>query len=181
MLALRKTPSWLILGAALLAVSQCSSGPALRRQLTVEAGKKIVVAYVQARGPALTMINTSGLSKTEAKAALAEDPSLKVVPDDQLQRVLDVFGGNGYFAFATTAGSTRFSHILVATDQARHALPSGNEGPRAAEATTAFGHCLSVFFAVYNATDSYSERKAADPPIKASAERLDRRGEHKKP
>ena len=78
---------------------QCTTGPGPVRKLAVQPGSRVAIAYVQAVGTTLTLANTSGLSKAQAQAALATDKSLKVIPDMELQRVLDALGGLGFYDY----------------------------------------------------------------------------------
>ncbi|MEE2886009.1 MAG: hypothetical protein VX951_01140 [Planctomycetota bacterium] len=171
------SPHWLLLGAA-AALCQCNTGPAPARKLTVQPGSRVAISYVQQGGTSLTMVNTSSLSKLAAKAAIAQDPSLKVVPDEELQRVLDVFGGYRFFDFASSGQrGTSPNQLIVMSGTDKLLLTSRNP---VAEATAAFGHSLSLFLIAYNANDSYTGRKITAEELKAAGDRLNR-GAGKKP
>jgi len=175
---IRTSPHWLLLGAV-VALCQCGSNAIVPvRELTLQPGSQVAISYVQADGTALTMTNTSGLSADRAHAALKRDPSLKIIPDNELQRVLDVFGGYQYFRFASAAPASRSPNkLVVRTPDTRHVLTSRNS---VAEATAAFGHSLSLFLIAYNSNDSYSARKITAEDLKASSKRLNR-GAGKRP
>ena len=174
---IRISPHWFLLGA-MVALCQCSTGIVPVRKLSLQPGSQVAISYVQADGTALTMTNTSGLSAARAQAALKENPSLKIVADNELQRVLDVFGGYRYFDFASAEqGSTSPNQLVVVSADTRHVLTSRNT---VAEATAAFGHSLSLFLIAYNANDSYSARKITAEDLKATGQRLNR-GAGKRP
>lgn len=148
------------------------------RKLTLQPGSRVAVSFVQQGGAVLTMVNTSGLSKPAAKAAIDQDPSLKVVPDEELQRVLDGLGDHRFFDFASS-GKREASpnRLIVRSATNRLVLTSRNE---VAEATAAFGHSLGLFLDAYNANDSYTGRKTTAKELKAAGNRLNR-GVDKKP
>lgn len=146
--------------------------------MTLQPGARVAIAYVQAAGTALTLANTSGLSKVQAQAALAKDPSLKVIPDIELQRVMDALGGFGFYDYADSAKRrTSGNRLVVSTQQEQFVLTSRNQ---IAKATAAFGHSLSAFLIAYNANDSYTERKISAEELKAASKRANR-GADKKP
>ena len=157
---------------------QCSTGPGPVRKLAVEPGSRVAIAYVQAAGTTLTLTNTSGLSKAQAQAALAADQSLKVIPDIELQRVLDALGGFEFYEYADSSkrrGSG--NRLVVSSAKEQLVLTSRNQ---IAKATAAFGHSLSAFLIAYNANDNYTERKISAEDLKAAGKRANR-GADKKP
>ena len=166
----------LLLGAVGSVLAQCATGPDLERHLILQAGAKVALAYQEA-ATSLTLINQSGLTGDAADRAMQADLGLKIIPDQDVQRALDVLGGLNFFKYASdqpTPGSSKL--LVVVTDRGRHLLTERNVGPNSALAAHAFAQSLEAFLKIYNHHDRFAPRKMTAEDLEKSSEKLNRSG-----
>jgi hypothetical protein len=163
---LRRTLLLLLFGLACAGLPQCSSGPALARKIELGTGQKVVIAYRSEGAQALSVINQSALNAADGAAARKADPNLKIIPDSQVQWLLDVFGGHGFFeAAAAPAGEGSRKELMVLID-GRQSYSITERGR--AEHLEAWALCLVRFLDLYNANESFTGGKLTADDLKQS-------------
>lgn len=129
----------------------------------------VTAVSVQQAAIRLTLVNQSSLTTEEANSARQKDPNLKVIPDAQVQQLLDLFGGSGFFDIAGSAAETRSQNwIMVQHGEEPYVAASSFQTP---EQLAAWTDCLQVFTHVYNNNDSFtSSAMSAEDLQRASDE-----------
>jgi hypothetical protein len=165
------------LAAAALALAAglagCAGEPPLRRSLALAPGQKTVVRYLDIKG-------TLSLSLQNASAALATDvyrtdsgaidPGAKVVADDELQALLDIFSERGLFgAAAAEVPADALDALVVQQGGQRWVFPRRLRGVQQAEA--AFHEGRAYFLALYNDVTAYHGTGDDRPDFKSEQRR----------
>lgn len=177
---LTKSPPAIVLCAALC---QCAGGPQLERKLAIGADEKAVVAYQNTKGDSLSLVNRSSVTAAEANAIRRQDPGLKVIPDEEVQILLDVFGAHRFFELAADDRDPRAPGWLLLNYKGRTYVMSSSQANK--EDLVHFSTCFQAFIEMYNANLNLSGsklsaadlEKASDELKKSSAAILDK---HKK-
>lgn len=140
--------------AALLAAAACAGGPDLARAVTVEEGRRTTVRLLQfTDGRVFTVQNKSSGSAAEVYSDARADAMTKVVDDELLQRLLDVFAEKGLFAVAGSAVPAEAKDAIVVQQSDRRfvfhrqAFPPGQQQP--------FYEAKAYFLSVYNQATAY--------------------------
>jgi hypothetical protein len=157
--------------AALLAA--CASGPTLQRSVVVEPGAKTVVRYVDVKGTlSLSLQNDSAAAPAKVYGAdtATIDPGAKVVVDEELQALLDVFTESGLFAGAANEVPPDALDALVVDQQGRRWVFARRlRGMQQAEAP--FHEGRAYFLALYNSVTAYHGAASDRPNFKAEQSR----------
>lgn len=161
--------------AAWLTAAGCAGGPSLDRALTIESGRRTVVHLMQFRdGRVFTVQNASSGSQAEVYSDARTNTMTKVVDDEMLQRLLDVFAEKGLFAVASSAVPAEASDALVVQQGdrrfvfTRHAFPRGKEQP--------FREAKAYFLTVYNQATAYHTSKIHRGDLENESERAQSSG-----
>jgi hypothetical protein len=144
--------------AILCSTVGCASGPTLARVVTIDEGQATLVSLRQGTGNlTLTLRNESaGLAKDFYKDS--KDPNAKVVPDAELQTLLDVYAEDGLFEHAagSSAGSAAAGGIDVLTiDQQGRQWSWARRQRGAQQSDQAFHQARDYFLAIYNGNVAY--------------------------
>lgn len=151
MIALVRLRSLLLLAAG--GVAACAGGPTPRRDVAVTAGERTTVALQTYRGPLLTLHNESAVDAADVYSSGA-DPLLKVVPDAELQALLDAFSEQQMFAHSLPRAPGDARDVLLVAQGDRRwiwARRGSDVDPREA----AFRSGRSYFLALYNGNTAY--------------------------
>lgn len=158
-------------------VAACAGGAAPRRDVTVAAGEPVTIALQTYRGPLLTLRNESAVD-TAAVYSAGADPLLKVVPDAELQGLLDVFSTEQLFAQSLPRAPGDARDVLVLEQGDRRwiwARRGSDVDPREA----AFRSGRSYFLALYNGNTAYhGAAGGARPDFEREAARARAAREH---
>lgn len=152
---LRKT---LAIAALAATFCQCASGPVLVRRVHLEPGSRALVTYQQP-GLNLTVINQSSMTPAEAVAARKADPSLKLLPDDQVQVLLDMLGAKQFFDMASAVADPEAKSWLTVLANGEKYIVSGRSSRGDYAFHQRFQECLFLFNTVYNSKDSFTGSK----------------------
>lgn len=173
---LRTVPSFAAaaaLAALALLAAGCAGEPPLRRSLALASGEKTVVRYIDVKGTlALSLQNASAGVATDVYRADsgAIDPGAKVVPDDELQALLDIFSERGLFGGAAAeVPADALDALIVQQGGQRWVFPRRLRGVQQAEA--AFHEGRAYFLALYNDVTAYHGTGADRPDFKAEQRR----------
>jgi hypothetical protein len=159
------------LAIALLAATfcQCASGPALSREVELKAGSRTLITLQQA-SLELTLINQSALTESQAVAARKADRNLKLIPDDQVQFLLDRLGGEQFFGMANeVADPEARSWLTVMIDGKKHIL-SGRAARGDHLYMQRFSKCINLFSTIYSANDSFAGSKMTLTDLKRAGQ-----------
>jgi hypothetical protein len=158
------TASALARTAALLVVplvaGSCASGPSLARDVAIEAGRPTRVLLTQVQ------TNTTFLLQNASSvdpASFYRDSRLalgKIVDDDTLQALLDVFSEKGMFAASQGTVPPNARDVLVVEQGDRRWIWARRLAGTQAEAT--FHEAKGYFLEVYNSSTAY--RGSEDDP-----------------
>jgi hypothetical protein len=176
-------PRFVQLLAAAWALVACSSGPELKRSLTVKAGESTIVRCVQVSGTrAFSLRNSSAQGSTEVYTANSNeiDPDSKVVADVNLQTLLDVFATKGMFetsvgevpagsidALIVEQGKRRWVWAVSGDKRAR--LAAVQRGDRSEQT---FSEARQEFYTLYNSTMAFHGTGGEKPDFKAENARV---------
>jgi hypothetical protein len=156
----RRTPPSRLAGclvAALLLLGAACAGPSLRRDVELAEGQRTTVQLVSSGGRlVLTLQNESaGLARdVYTNDSAAADPSRKVVPDEDLQALLDVFSELELFAQGSSFVPPDALDVLtVEQGGKRWALARRQRGVQASE--KAFHDARDYFLSLYNSSVAY--------------------------
>ncbi len=145
--------------------SQCARGPALARKVHVKPGSRALVTLQQSN-ISLTVINQSALTKDQAVTARKADPGLKLIPDNQVQFLLDKLGAQRFFELTSeVADPEARSWLTVLADGKKYVL-SGRAGRGDHAYIKQYADCISLFTTVYNANDNYAGSKMTTEDLK---------------
>jgi hypothetical protein len=160
MLVLVPVRSLLLLAAGGLAA--CAGTPDLARSVTLTPGERTTLLLQSYRGPLLSLHNETSGSAADVYSA-SDDPLRKVVPDVEMQALLDVFTEEQLFPLSLPQAPGGARDVLVLDQDgrrwiwARRGLPAD---PRDA----AFQKVQSYFLALYNGNTAYHSAIDADSP-----------------
>lgn len=150
----------------------CASGPSLRRTITVAAGKPTAIRLVTGSGKlALSLQNESAGYADQVYSATAADPSKKVVPDADLQALLDVFSEKGMFdqALASAPGDAR--DVLVVEHEGRRWIWVRRQlGVQASEQD--FHEARAYFLSLYNSSVAFHGTGSQRPDFRGESARV---------
>ncbi len=167
--ALARTCSLLALATL---VAGCSSGPTLARAVTVREGRPTRIVLTQVKdGTTLLLQNASSAERAEFYAA--PDPAVlgKVVADDRMQTLLDVFAERNLFASATAGAPTNARDVLVVEQDDRRWVWSRRlAGVQTDEAM--FHEARGYFLEVWNGASAF---RSAAPGVRPDLEGEDAR------
>ena len=148
---------------------QCAGGPALQRVVEVRNGGRAFVA-LQQRSVSLSLVNQSALTKDQAIAARKEDRSLKLIPDNQIQFLLDALAAKKFFDLSSQFRDEEArSFLIVHIDGKQHILSGkANRGDHAY--MKMYADCVSIFTTIYNANDSFAGSKMGARDLKRAGD-----------
>ena len=145
-------------------VAGCASGPSLARAVEVEAGEATRVLLTQVQGRTTFLLQNASSADHAAFYSDPKDPVLgKVVPDAQLQALLDVFSEKGLFATGLGSVPPDARDVLVVENGGRRWTWARRQpGMQATEAT--FHEAKAYFLEVYNSSMAYRASDPHNPP-----------------
>ena len=164
----------------ILAFCQCTSGPEIKRAVTLEPSDSVRVMYRDAsQGRALTLQSQSIQLAKDLYSSGTADPFAKVATDVDLQGLLDALATYRFFEVARShsPGNGRAKLIVEI-----HGQELAWEKQTGMEATVLdledFNRCLGYFSFVYNSTDSFhAGLQVTGDDMKRQEEALQRRGQ----
>lgn len=163
----RPSLRFVALFAAACAAAACSSTPALPRAVEVAPGTRTVVRLVQfATGRNLSLQNASSGSSEQVYSDRSTEQLRKVVADDRLQALLDVFAAKGMFARAGTATPDARDALVVEQGERRWIWCRHLPGIAPSEAD--FHEASAYFLSVYNDAIAFQAGDPNQPPDFAS-------------
>lgn len=143
-----------LLVAAWLCVA-CSSGPSLKRSLTVTNTARTTVQLAAVSSKlTLTLQNESSGHAAEVYRAGAASPSTKVVPDADLQALLDVFSEKGMFEQALAAVPPDARDVLAVDHDGRRWIWARRRAGMQVDEQT-FHEARAYFLSLYNSSVAY--------------------------
>jgi hypothetical protein len=143
-----------LLAAAGLFVA-CSSAPSLRRDLTVGANLRTTVQLVAVSSKlTLTLQNDSAGHAGEVYGRNSQDPSKKVVPDADLQALLDVFSEKGMFEHSLPAVPPDARDVLAVDHDGRRWIWARRQRGMQADEQL-FHEARAYFLSLYNSNIAY--------------------------
>lgn len=167
------TSAWLLI-AAFLAAAGCVGAGSLQRAVQIESGKRTMVQLVQfgsgpsVAGKPLSLQNASSVA-TSATGTSAPDALTKVVDDEQLQALLDVFAEKGVFASgAATVPPDAQDALVVSHGGKRWVMSRRKVGLQSEE--LAFHEAKAYFITVWNSATAYRGTGKGRPDWHGDAE-----------
>ena len=163
-----------------LAFCQCTSGPEIKRAVTLQPSDVVRVIYRDAsQGRALTLQSESIQLAEDLYSSGTADPFAKVATDADLQGLLDALATYRFFEVARphSPGNGR-PELIVEINGQKLAW----ERQTGMEATVLdledFNRCLGYFSFVYNSTDSFhAGLRVTGEDMRRQEEALQRRGQ----
>lgn len=171
MAALALTRSAVLATSLLVA---CASDPGLPRAVTIEPGRPVRV-LLQRTSQAQTFLLQNASSTEAADFYRDAGPFAKVVPDAQLQALLDVLAAKGLFAAGNVPVAGDAREMLAVEQSGQRWAWARRRGGTAAEAV-AFQEALAYFLEVYNSSTAYHPSEQT-PDLMAERDRLRREAE----
>ena len=165
---------WLLATGLAAAAAGCGGGPELRRELTVQAGAATVLALEPKNGPRLVLQNQSSAPPAEVYSR-ADDRLRKVVPDPELQSLLDLFAGEELFTFAVPSVPPNARDVLRLAHGGREWLWV-RRGVADDPAEAAFQNARAYFLAVYNGNEAFHSGEER-PDFRSESQRAQRDAE----
>lgn len=172
MVALALTRSAVLLAASLFA--GCASDPGLPRAVTIEDGRPVRV-QLQRLQQRQTFLLQNASSADPAVFYRDASPLAKVVPDHQLQALLDVLAAKGLFVAAAAALPPDARDVLVVEGPDRRWAWARRRADAPAE-IAAFQEAVAYFLEVYNSSTAYHPSDRA-PDLGAERDRVRRDAE----
>jgi hypothetical protein len=156
-------PGFAVLLMAAGLVVGCQGGPSLPRSVTIESGQPTHVKLVQVQGQMQFELQNASSADTAAYYSSEKaNPLAKVVPDAQLQALLDVFTAKGMFQTSITSVPPDARDVLTVEQPGhRWTWARRQRGLQAAEAD--FHEAKSYFLELYNSATAW-HRSSADRP-----------------
>ncbi len=181
MVVLVPTKFAVLLAAACALAGGCASGPNLPRALAIEAGRRTTVRMMQfSTGQVFSLQNASSGSADDVYSDKRADPLAKVIPDEQLQKLLDVLAEKGAFQGTSTVPPDARDALIVQQDEKRWAFYRRQAGLQQEE--LAFHEAKAYFLSVWNGATAYhttdpdtTDLKAAQDKAKADAQAMKRK------
>ncbi len=149
-----------LLPAAALFVAACASAPGRARDVVVTAGEPIKVSLLQVQdGLRFELQNASAEDRAAVYSDASTNPLAKVVPDEQLQRLLDVFAQSGLFATAQSTAAPDARDVLrIDRAGSSWTWSRRQRGVQADEAR--FHEAKAYFLELYNSSTAYHRGQA---------------------
>jgi hypothetical protein len=153
---------------------QCASpGPTLQRVVTLESGQLVRISLVQVQGgQTLTLQNASYSKPADVYSDPAGDRTVKVIDDEEVQKLLDVLAGQGMFERAAPlpAGDAR---ELIAVQQGDRRWIWSRRAASTVD-VEAFGNARVCVMAVYNSTTAYHKAQLSGRDLDAEKDRIEK-------
>jgi hypothetical protein len=163
-----------------LALCQCTSGPEIKRTVTLEPSDSVRVIYRGASGSrALTLQSESIAVARDLYSSGAADPFAKVASDADLQGLLDAFSTYRFFEAARpySPGNGR-AELIVQINGSELAWVRQTGMEATVLDLEDFNRCLGYFSFVYNSTDSFhASLQVTGDDMKRQEESMQRRGQ----
>ncbi|MBL8730162.1 MAG: hypothetical protein JNM25_17195 [Planctomycetes bacterium] len=172
MVAIALTRSAVLLAASFFA--GCASDPGLPRAVTIEDGRPVRVQLQRLRERQTFLLQNASSADTAAFYRDAS-PLAKVVPDRQLQALLDVLAAKGMFAAATDAVPPDARDVLV-VDATDHRWTWARRRSATPAEIAAFQEALAYFLEVYNSSTAYHPSDRV-PDLEAERDRVRQQAE----
>ena len=177
-------PGFAVLLLAAGLVVGCQSTPSLPRSVTIESGQPTHVTLVQVRdGMKFELQNASSGDADAIYSDTKANPLAKVVPDAQLQALLDVFTAKGLFTKCVTSVPPDARDVLTVDQpgrrwtwvrrQATFVIERG--GMQTAEAD--FHEAKGYFLELYNSATAWHRGSGARPDLLSEQSRVDAKGD----
>ena len=134
----------------------CASGPNLRRVVTLQPQDDVMVRYYDSsNGLDQRLQNGSATEATSVYSQRGADPALKVVPDEDMQVLLDALATLGFYEHATPVVSPGAKALLAVDHNGERRVWSRVSGADTPEEITAFNEARTLFLGVFNNTLSF--------------------------
>lgn len=152
----------------------CSSSPSLPRQLTVNQGQRTRVVLTQtSAGTRFTLQNESSGSREEVYKDPKADHTAKVVPDAQLQTLLDLLANEDFFQRAGGSAAPGARELITVEQGERHwvlsrGMPKGPDDP----VFMSFYRCREYVLAAYNNATGFHEEKVTGADLEHERDAL---------
>lgn len=154
--------------------AQCANpGPPLQRTVTVQPGQLLRVSHLQANGPTLALQNASYSPAEDVYSDGGNNPSLKVVDDAEMQKLLDAFGGQGLFEHAAGAAAGGRETIVVQQGDRRWAWARPTPDSPSMES---FANARQYFVVLYNSVTAYHHSEVGGRGFEAEQRRVQQAG-----
>ncbi|MFT7535623.1 MAG: hypothetical protein ACI85K_001576 [Hyphomicrobiaceae bacterium] len=146
--------------AAVLCATLLASCSGLPRSLTISPGETSVFALISRQGPKLTLRNDSGGKPNDIYSEAADQLS-KVVPDAELQALLDVFTADKLFELSipSVPGNAR---DVLRLEQGGRTWFWVRRGSFTDPREQAFNKGRSYFLSLYNGSTAYHSGPSSD-------------------
>ncbi|HEX5054431.1 MAG TPA: hypothetical protein VFZ65_21815 [Planctomycetota bacterium] len=142
-----------LLAAACNAVG-CASSPELPRSVTIETGRRTSVTLTQTQGRmVLALQNESSGGAAQVYSDERSNPLAKVVPDAQLQALLDVFTAKGLFNTSMSTVPPDARDVLAVEQGGQRWIWARRQA--GIDAEPLFHEAKAYFLDVYNSSTAY--------------------------
>lgn len=155
--------------ALALALCQCASGPTPSTVVKVSPTQGAVVAYSNQLGQNLSVANQSSLTAADAMAQRQADSGLKVIPDDELQRLANALESLSFFELATPEKDPGAKHWMV-LQHANKRYYVCNNTTRDSNQAALFLRCIQAFTDTYNANNNFAGSKMTTGDLKRASQ-----------
>jgi hypothetical protein len=170
-------PGFAVLLLAAGLVVGCQSAPSLPRSVTIEPGQPTHVTLVQVQdGKKFELQNESSGDAAAVYSNAKVNPLAKVVPDAQLQALLDIYTTKGMFASSITSVPPDARDVLTVEQPGhRWTWVRRQIGVQAAE--TDFHQAKHYFLELYNNTTAWHRGSGERPDLLSEQSRAQADGE----
>jgi hypothetical protein len=168
----KPSPGFAVLLTAAGFVVGCQGGPELARSVTIEPGKPTHVTLVQVQGQMQFVLqNESSGAAASVYSSEKANPLAKVVADEQLQALLDVFTEKGLFATSITTVPPDARDILFVEQPGRRwTWARRRAGIQEAEGD--FHEAKAYFLELYNSATAYHRGTTDRPDLLSEQDRV---------
>ena len=165
-------PRFAVLLLAAGFVVGCQSAPSLPRSVTIESGQPTHVTLVQVQGGMkFELQNESSGDAAAVYSNASANPLAKVVPDAQLQALLDVFTAKGMFTTSVASVPPDARDVLTVDQPGRRWTWVRRQlGVQAAEAD--FHEAKAYFLEVYNSATAWHRGSGERPDLLSEQSRV---------
>ncbi|HEX6811595.1 MAG TPA: hypothetical protein VF384_08240 [Planctomycetota bacterium] len=162
----------LLLAAGLIVGCQGTQGPSLPRSVKIEPGQPTNVRLLQGQGrKEFELRNESSGDAQAVYSSENANPLAKVIPDEQLQALLDVFSANGMFGKSVSSVPPDARDVLTVEQPGhRWTWVRRQAGQQPGEAD--FHAARSYFLEVYNSATAWHRASGDRPDLASEQDRV---------
>lgn len=168
----------MLLAAAFLHSGGCVGGPNLPRVVQVTAGQRTTVKLVPFTGGQVFTLQNKSSGSAEKVYSKDNDPMTKVVTDEQLQKLLDVFAEKGAFGSGAQVPPDARDALVVQQGDQRWAFYRRLAGVQ--EQELAFHEAKTYFLSVWNGAIAYHTTDQDRVDLRAEGDRVRSQGQASK-